>query len=151
MSVLFWVVLAIGLAVIEILSVTFFPIFFAASALLALGVYLADGPDWLQWLVFGVGGLVFSGALRPIAKRQLEKGPTLKSNIESMEGRKGVVQEPVDGRANTGTVLVGGAVWSARPAGDDFATIPEGTDVEIHQVRGATLIVAPLGATGVAE
>lgn len=151
MSVLFWVVLAIGLAVIEILSVTFFPIFFAASALLALGVYLAGGEDWLQWAVFGVGGLVFSAALRPIAKKQLEKGPSLKSNVEAMEGRKGVVQEPVDGRANTGTVLVNGQVWSARPAGDVFATIPEGTDVEIHEVKGATLIVSPLGATGVRE
>lgn len=149
MSVLFWVVLAIGLAVIEILSVTFFPIFFSFSALLALGVYLADGPDWLQWAVFGVGGLIFSAALRPIAKRQLESGPTLKSSIESMEGKRGVVQDPIDGRAGTGTVLIGGQVWSAKPAGDAFAVIPEGTDVEIHEVKGATLIVAPLSATGV--
>lgn len=149
MTVLFWVVLAVGLAVIEILSVTFFPIFFAASALLALGVHVAGGDDWMQWAVFGVGGLVFSAGLRPIAKRQLEKGPTLKSNVESMEGRKGVVQDPIDGRAGTGTVLVQGQVWSAKPAGDSFATIPEGTDVEIHEVKGATLIVAPLSAAGV--
>lgn len=149
MSLLFWVGLAIGLAVIEILSVTFFPIFFSFSALLALGVYAAGGEDWVQWLVFGVGGLVFSAALRPIAKRNLEKGPTLKSRVEAMEGRKGVVQDAIDGRAGTGTVVVDGQVWSAKPAGDAFATIAEGTDVEIHEVRGATLIVAPLSGTGV--
>ncbi|MEH3054814.1 MAG: NfeD family protein [Patulibacter minatonensis] len=149
MSVLFWVVLAIGLGVIEILSVTFFPIFFSVSALIALVVFLVGGPDWSQWLAFGVGGLVLSGFLRPIAKKQLENGPTLKSRVESLEGRKAVVQVPIDGRAGAGTVLVDGQVWSARPAGDGFDAIPAGTDVEITEIKGATLIVAPLGATGV--
>ncbi|MBO9533797.1 MAG: NfeD family protein [Solirubrobacteraceae bacterium] len=143
MSVLFWVLLAIGLAVIEILSVTFFPIFFSFSALLALGVYLADGEDWLQWLVFGVGGLVFSAGLRPIAKRQLEKGPDLKNPVEEMTGQRGVVEVPVDGRSGTGTVRLGGQVWTARPE-DAFGQIGAGTDVEVKEVRGATIVVAPL-------
>lgn len=149
MSVLFWVLLAVGLAVIEILSVTFFPIFFSISALAALIVSVAGGEDWVQWAVFGFGGLALCVLLRPIAKRQLEKGPNLKQRVEAMEGRKGVVQQTIDGRAGTGTVVVDGQVWSARPAGDDFATIAEGTDVEIHQVKGATLVVSPLGAPGV--
>jgi membrane protein implicated in regulation of membrane protease activity len=149
MSVLFWVVLAVALAVVEMLSATFFPIFFSLSALMALGAYVAGGEDWVQWAVFGVGGLVCSGALRPIAKRQLANGPTLVSTVDSMQGRKAVVRDAIDGRAGTGTVVVQGDVWSAKPAGDAFATIPAGTDVEIHEVRGATLMVAPLNAAGV--
>lgn len=143
MSVLFWILLAVGLAVIEILSVTFFPIFFSASALLALGVYLADGADWLQWLVFGVGGLLFSAALRPIAKRQLETGPDLKNPVEEMAGKRGVVEIPVDGRSGTGTVRLGGQVWTAVPD-EEFGQIGAGTDVEVKAVRGATIVVAPL-------
>jgi membrane protein implicated in regulation of membrane protease activity len=143
MSILFWVLLAVGLAVIEMLSITFFPIFFSVSAVLALIVYLLDGADWLQWLVFGVGGLLFSAALRPIARRQLQTGPVLKNPVEEMAGRRGVVETPVDGRAGTGTVRLSGQVWTAVPA-EEFAQIDAGSDVEIKEVRGATLVVSPL-------
>ena len=112
-------------------------------SLLALAVYLVDGADWLQWLVFGVGGLALSAGLRPIAKRQLEKTPALKNPVEEMAGRRGVIETPVDGRAGTGTVRLGGQVWTAVPA-EEFAQIAEGTDVEVKEVRGATVVVSPL-------
>lgn len=150
MTVLYWVLIALGLAVVEILTVTFFPIFFAASALIAMVVLLLGGPDWAQWAAFGLAGLVLSGALRPLAQRQLAKGPTLKSAVESVVGRAAVVQVAIDGRAGTGTVLVeGGEVWSAAPAGDAFGQIPSGSDVEVQEIRGATLVVAPVTSAGV--
>lgn len=151
MSVLFWILLAIGLAVIEMVSVTFFPIFFAVSALFAAGLVLADVDPLYQWAVFGIGGLVLSGLLRPIAKRQLEKGPTLHNNIDLLGGRSGTVSTPIDGRAGTGAVTVDGEVWSAKPHGNELAQIPAGTDVQIREVRGATLIVAPIDPTSTTE
>ncbi|MFT4035366.1 MAG: NfeD family protein [Patulibacter sp.] len=143
MSVLFWVLLAIALGVIEMISITFFPVFFALSALLALGVYLVGGEDWLQWLVFGFGGLLLSGAVRPIAKRQMDKGPTLKNPVDELAGRRGVVEVAINGRAGTGTVRLGGQVWTAVPE-DELGTIDAGTDIEVKAVRGATVVVAPV-------
>ncbi|MBJ7471231.1 MAG: NfeD family protein [Solirubrobacteraceae bacterium] len=149
MSILFWVLMAIGLAVVEIVSVTFFPIFFAASALLAAVVHVSGGSPLLEWAVFGLGGVVLSFGLRPLAKRQLDKGPTLQNSIATMKGRAGVVSTAIDGRAGTGAVTVDGEVWSAKPAGNGLGQIPAGADVEIHEVRGATLIVAPFPTTEV--
>lgn len=149
MSVLFWVILAIGLAVVEIVSVTFFPIFFTASALLALVAFAFDlGAGW-QWGIFGVGGLLLSAGLRPIAKRQMDKGPTLRSGIEELVGRAGVVSAPIDGRAGVGAVTVDGQVWSARAEATAAGPgLQVGDDVLILEVRGATLVVAP-NRTGV--
>lgn len=144
MSVLFWILLAIGLAVIEMVSVTFFPIFFTISAVAAAIVELAGGSPLLQWIVFGVGGLVLSLGLRPIARRQLAKGPSLQSNIDLLTGRSGTVSTPIDGRTGAGAVTIDGEIWSAKPYGNAFAQIPAGADVQIQEVRGATLIVSPL-------
>lgn len=150
MSILFWALLAIGLAAIEIVTVTFFPIFFAASALVAFGLELVGAPEWSQWVAFTVGGLLFSALLRPLAQRQLAKGPTLQSNVEALQGRQGVVTTAIDARAGTGAVSIDGQIWSARAAGDALAvTVPAGADIEVLEVRGATLVVAPLGTTEV--
>ena len=148
MSVLFWVTMAVGLAVVEILSLTFFPIFFTASAIIALVLQLLDAPDWAQWLAFGAGGLILSGALRPIAKRNLESGPTLKSHSESLVGRTAVVTAAVDGRAGVGSVTIDGQTWSARPS-DGVSEIARGTDVLIAEIKGATVVVTPPESTGV--
>ncbi len=149
MSILFWVLLAIGLAVIEIVSTTFFPIFFAISAIGAAVAEAAGADPLIQWAIFGLGGFVLSGLLRPIAKRQLDKGPSLQSNVDRLVGRVGAVTQVIDGRAGTGAVTVDGEIWSAKPFGDSLAQIPAGADVEIHEVRGATLIVAPAATTEV--
>lgn len=148
MSVLFWMLMAIGLAVIEMISITFFPIFFTVSALVALGLQLAGAPDWTQWLAFGAGGLLLSAGLRPVAKRQLESGPTLKSRTEQLIGRTAVVTAAIDGRSGVGTVSIDGQTWSAKPLAG-LTEIPYGVDVEIHEVQGATVVVAPSERTGV--
>ena len=149
MSILFWALLAIGLAVIEIVSLTFFPIFFAISAVLAGIAEVAGASPLLQWGIFGVGGLILSAGLRPIARRQMDKGPTLSSNVESLRGRIGTVSTAIDGRSGTGAVNIDGDIWSAKPAGDGLAQIPVGADVEIYEVRGATLVVTPVPTTEV--
>ena len=150
MSVLFWVIMAVALGVLEIVSVTLFPIFFSISALFALGLYLAGFPDWAQWLAFVAGGLVLSGVLRPIAQRSLNRGPTLKQGFDTLVGRQGVVVTEVDGRA-TGSVSIDGDRWSARLVSDSAPPIPVGATIEIREVRGATLVVAPAttNSTGV--
>ncbi len=144
MSILFWALLAIGLLVVEIVSVTFFPIFFAISAVLAAVAEAAGVDPLYQWLIFGFVGLLLSGMLRPIAKRQLDKGPNLQSSVDKLKGRTASVTTAIDGRSGTGAVTINGEVWSAKPAGNSFGEIPVGADVEIYEVRGATLVVAPL-------
>lgn len=148
MSALFWVILAFGLGVIELLSITFFPIFFAVSALVALLLQVLDASNSAQWATFGIGGLALSALLRPIAKRQLEKGPTLRQGNEGLPGRRGVVTSEIGGSEAVGVVTIDGQSWSAKPGAGASGTISVGADVEILEVRGATLVVAPV-STGV--
>lgn len=140
MSILGWAILAVALAVVEILTTTFFPIFFAISAMVALGISVADGPEWAQWAAFGAVGLALSGFLRPIAQRQFEKGPSLKSRVEELPGRIAIVTTLIDGASLTGAVSIDGQTWTARPE-SDLAKIAAGTEVEILEVRGATVVV----------
>lgn len=140
MSILGWALLAVALAVVEIVTTTFFPIFFAVSALIALGLAAADAPDWSQWLAFGLAGFLFSGLLRPIAKRQFEKGPSLLSLVEQLPGRTALVTTTIDAAHQTGVVSVDGQTWTAVPA-PGLATIAAGAEVEITEVRGATVVV----------
>jgi membrane protein implicated in regulation of membrane protease activity len=149
MSFEFWILAAVVLAVLEIASVVFFPIFFAISALGAMVCSIAGAPDGVQWAVFIVGGLALSAFLRPIAKRQLIDGPSRKSNVESLVGQRFVVETAVDGRASTGTVSVRGQSWSARPVADELSQIPVGAEVLVVEVHGATLLVSPVPASAV--
>lgn len=134
--------LAVALAVVEIITVTFFPIFFTISAMVALVLAVADAPDWSQWAAFGVLGFALSGVLRPIAQRQLKKGPSLKSRVESLPGRTALVTTAIDGPRSIGAVSVDGQTWTARPE-QPSALIADGTEVEIVEVRGATVVVRP--------
>ena len=100
--------------------------------------------------MFVAGGMILSSILRPIAKRSMDKGPTLKQSFDTLVGRQGVVVTEVDSRA-TGSVSIDGDRWSARLTSDTSQPIPAGATIEIREVRGATLVVAPVSSnsTGV--
>ena len=143
MTWVIWILVAIVLSVVEIVTITFFPVFFSISALVAAILAAAGVSEGIQWLAFIFVGLALCVFLRPIAKRQLMDGPTRKSNVESLVGERFIVETAVDGRSGTEAVGVRGQVWSARPATDDLAQIPVGTEVIVLEVHGATLVVTP--------
>ena len=58
----------------------------------------------------------------------------------ALTDRPGVVLEQVD--ACSGTVRIGGEVWSAR-AYDETLVIPAGTRVIVFEIEGATALVYP--------
>ncbi len=62
-------------------------------------------------------------------------------NADSLIGKSGVVQEPINNLAETGSVKIAGLVWSARSAGGE--EIPAGTVVLIRNIQGVKLICEP--------
>lgn len=73
------------------------------------------------------------------AKKQEPKKSNL--NADSLIGKTGVVQEPVDNIAETGSVKIAGLIWTARSAGGE--AIPAGTVVVIRDIQGVKLICEP--------
>jgi membrane protein implicated in regulation of membrane protease activity len=135
-----WIVAACLLAVGEIATVSFFLGPFAAGAVVAAIVALAGG-GWvvssIVFLVFSVLTLLF---VRPVARRHLRQGPTLKTGPAALVGRHAIVLETIANDEGTGSARIDGEVWTAR-AFDDDRVIPAGERVHVIEIKGATALV----------
>jgi membrane protein implicated in regulation of membrane protease activity len=134
-----WLVLAALLAGGEIATTSFFLGPFAIGALLAMVVALAGGGTVVAGVVFIATSVLALTTLRPVARRHLKQGPTLRTGTAALVGRTATVIDAVD--AGAGTVRLDGEVWTARPYDDD-ATFAAGERVHVMEIRGATALVA---------
>lgn len=140
-----WLVLFLGLAAIETLTLD---LFFAMLSVGALGAMLAavfGAPLFLQVVVFCIVALLMIVLVRPVALRHLERGPRdQRSNIDRLIGASALTLEPVTGSA--GTVKIGGDIWTARTP--DGSSLTAGAPVLVTRIDGATAVVvaAPAGA-----
>jgi membrane protein implicated in regulation of membrane protease activity len=135
-----WLVLVLGLAAVETLTLDLFFIMLAAGALAALVATFVGAGIVLQIVVFSVVSLLMILLVRPIAVRHLRKGPAdQQNNIERLVGAAATALEPVT--AYSGTVKIGGDTWSARSA--HGTPLPEGTKLSVSSIDGATAVVEP--------
>ncbi|MEA5454444.1 NfeD family protein [Sinomonas sp. JGH33] len=134
-----WLVLALVLGGIEMVSLSFVFLMLSGGALAAFATALLHGPTWLQGLVFAlvsVGMIVF---VRPLAIRHMNRGiEDVRTNVDRLVGSRATVMEPVDG--TKGLVKIGGDVWTARAERGEF--LP-GDVVQVVAIEGATAVVAP--------
>ena len=140
MGWLLWVLIAVALAVGEVLTPGLFflgPVALAAGAAAAASLLGAGTLGSL--IVFIVCSVASLGILRPIARSHLRLPALSRTGTDAMIGRKGVVTKQVD--CNGGRVRIGGEEWSARAYLDD-QVLPEGRTVDIIQIEGVTALVA---------
>lgn len=125
-----WLIAAIVLVIIELLTAGFGVICFAIGALFsALLDFLGASLLW-QLLVFAAASLLAFFFLRPIFIRLLDrKTKDVKTNADALIGRVGVVSETIDVAQNQGRVAVDGDDWKAITA--DGSVIQKGQKVEI--------------------
>jgi len=142
--IIFWAVLLVVLVIIELETVQLVSIWFAlgaAGALISAAVAPMPRLFLLQLLIF----LAISGTslllTRPFVKKHVRVKKTA-TNADRVLAMIGVVREAVSSMDNTGTVYVGGKLWTARtePGADD---IPLGAQVDILRIEGVKLIVRP--------
>lgn len=141
-----WLVGAIVLAVVEMVTAGFFVIWFAIGCLAAMVA------SWLGAGVIGQGlsFVVVSGLLvvmtRPVVQRLVfRRGGEARTAVDALPGQVGTVTAPV-APLSPGLVRVGGEVWTAVPAGE--AEIPAGTRVRVTRVEGVKLVVEPVVRPG---
>jgi membrane protein implicated in regulation of membrane protease activity len=133
-----WVVIAVALAVGEVMTAGFVLGAIALAAVLpalaaALGLGLAA-----QLLLFTAGTLASLVLLRPLAQRHLRVPAAIRTGTKALEGARAVVLVRVDDTG--GRVRIGGEEWSARAYFDDQVIEP-GTRVEVAKIDGATALV----------
>jgi membrane protein implicated in regulation of membrane protease activity len=134
-----WAIVAVGLAVGEILTPGMFflgPVALAAVA--AAGFAAAGAGGGFQLGVFIAASVASLAVLRPIARRHLRMPARLRTGTAALVGARGVAVERID--LHGGRVKIGGEVWTAR-AFDETQVIEPGARVEIVKIEGATALV----------
>ena len=134
-----WILLAVILAVGEVLSLSFFLAPFAAGALLGAVAELAGAGTAVALIVFLVSSGLFLGFVRPIARRHMHTPAQIRTGTAALVGQTAVVTERVQDGA--GAVKLEGEVWTARPYVEG-EVIDVGRRVHVVQIRGATALVS---------
>ena len=136
---IYWLVALIVFLVIEAATLGLATIWFAGGALAAAVTAVFNLPSYVQIATFIVVSMVLVFFTRPIAVRYFNKD-RVKTNAESMVGRKAIVTGAINNIKAEGQVTVSGMEWSARSVSDDVQ-IAEGAVVTIVAISGVKLIV----------
>lgn len=137
--VYFWLITMILFIGFELATMGLTTMWFALGALAALAVAAVGGAVWLQVIVFFVVSLLALFGFRNLAKDHFNRN-RVKTNADSLIGRKGIVTEEVSNIYATGQVTVAGQEWTARSV-DDSVTLEKGEMVVIRSISGVKLMV----------
>lgn len=139
-EVLLWSLVAAGLLVGEVLTLSLVLLMLAGGALVALGLAAVGVGLPLQLVGFGVASAALLVGVRPVARRHLAVPSLPNSPDRALVGQPAVVT--VEVREGAGQVRVHGELWSARPQveGD---VLPVGAHVFVSAVSGVTVSVLP--------
>lgn len=137
---LYWLIAAIILVIVELLTAGFGSICFAIGAgFSALAAYFGAGFTW-QIVIFAIVSVLTFIFLRPVFLRFLDKNSKdVKTNAEAIVGRKGIVSERIDHEKHTGRVAIDGDDWKA--VSEDGSVIEKGTEVEIVKLDSIVVTV----------
>lgn len=138
----YWFVVAIALMVIEV----FVPGFVLGC--LAIGALGGMVASWfssaieVQLIAASAVTVLAFVVIRPFALKRLFREDRLKTNVESLIGRRARVSQSFDKELLKGRVAIDGDDWMAYSKTD--GKLDEGAVVTIEQVESNTLIVKPL-------
>jgi membrane protein implicated in regulation of membrane protease activity len=124
---------------LEIISLGLTTIWFAFGALVAFIAALLNASLAVQIILFILVSVATLIVARPWAEKYLNKN-TIKTNVETMQGKTGVVTEEINNIKAQGHISVDGMDWTARSE-DDNCVIPEGQVVTVIKIEGVKAIV----------
>ncbi len=139
---LIWFLAGIILVVAEMFTAGFWlaclAVGCAAAGLLGLIPFVGVT---VQTIAFTATSLASMIGLRPLMMRRFQLGPggDVRTGIDALLGKTGIVLERIDPRARVGRVKVEGEDW--RGASVDDTPIEVGARVTVIQVDGTTLVV----------
>lgn len=136
---IFWLVLLILFIGVEVATLGLTTIWFAGGALVAVIAAALSAPVLVQILLFFLVSLILLFFTRPVAVKYFNRD-RVRTNVESLVGRQGIVISEIDNLQGIGQITVGGQEWSARSS-DEAVAIPAGAVVDVVAVSGVKLIV----------
>ncbi len=140
-----WLIIAGVCLVAEIMTVGFLIFWFAIGAFFAMIVSLFTNNLIIQTSVFVISSAIMIFATKPFVKKFVNNNNSIKTNVNSIIGKIGIVTQDINSINSTGQIKVGGEIWSA--LGENDINIEKGTEVEILEVKGVKVIVTPIKVT----
>ena len=135
---IFWLALAVFMAIVEASTAQLVSIWFAVGALGGCITSLITDNIWIQIIVAVVVCGITLISTRPLVKRVTNTKKT-HTNSDRNIGKTAVVVAEIDNLNACGQVKVGGVVWSARSTSDEV--IEKDNKVIVKAIEGAKLIV----------
>ena len=135
-----WGIAFVAFLIIEGATVGLTSIWFACGAIIALIAAALGAPVPLQFVLFILISGVTLWLTRPLAAKYLT-GKSQATNADRVIGMTGRVTESIDNVSGTGTVSIGGKLWTARS--QTGVPIAEDTLVKGVAIDGVKLIVYP--------
>ena len=142
--IVLWGIMAALFLVVELITIGMVSIWFMVGAIAALIAAALGAALWLQIVLFLIISAICFALLYPKLKNMVRHSRSA-TNADMVIGQTCVVTQRIDNIAGTGTVSVGGKIWSARTSSDE--TVEEGTLVRVEQIQGVKLIVTSLQET----
>ena len=135
-----WLIFAVIMLVIEIVTTGLATLWFAIGAVVAMIMDLCGASVTSQIIAMAAISAVCFVVCMIWVKPKLEslrKKNVQKTNADRLIGREGVVIVPFNSTEGKGQVKVEGQIWSAK-SGEDYT---EGTKVTVKAIEGVKLVV----------
>ena len=137
-AVVIWLVLFALFLICELATMGLTTVWFAGGSLGGMVVAICGGDIPLQIVVAIVVSIVLLVALRPFARRYLDKGRVM-TNVDSLIGQVAKFTKEIDNLNNQGQVVIKGMEWTARSVEDKVIEV--GTMVTVEEISGVKVIV----------
>ncbi len=131
-----WIGVFVAALIIEGVTMQLVSIWFAVGALGALLTAFFGGSLLLQTGVFVILSLLLFLVTRPLVQK-MGRGPTVRTNADSVIGMEGIVKEKIDTLSGTGRVYVNGLSWAAKAD----SVIDKDQKIIVLSMEGVTLTV----------
>jgi membrane protein implicated in regulation of membrane protease activity len=141
-----WLILAVGLAIAEVLTLTFVLGMVAGGAAAAAIIGALGAPLVAQVVTFGVVDALLLGLVLPAARRHRHTPSAIRTGTARLIGTRAMALSDIN-TAEGGRVRIGGETWTARPY-DEGLLIPAGEWVDVLAIDGATAVVHPTTLPG---
>lgn len=140
MTSIYWLIVFVVFVGIEVATMALTTIWFAGGAFIAFLLSMMGASVEVQLAVFVIASFLLLFLTRPFASRYINRN-TVKTNADSLIGKKARVTEEINDDLGTGIAVIDGKEWTARTE-DRKTIIPPGTMVTVDDIRGVKLIVS---------
>jgi len=142
-----WIIAAIALFIAEIFTPGFVLACFGIACLISGLVSFFDLGFKIQIVTFSISTLIVFFGIRPLVLKHFYSSQgKIKTNIDALVDKTGLVSEKIDPVATKGRVMVGGEDW--RGISVDGTVIEPDKRIVVIGVEGTKLLVKPISEEG---